>query len=191
MALQYLVLFQLVEPFLFFQIICVLQLEESSRMPFVIRYPKDLPQGERNKNLMMNIDIPALLLDYAQVQTPETMQGKSFRKQLQTNDAPGRKYTYYRYWEHSTNRPAHYGVRSNRYKLIYYYGEGLEMKSAQKETTPPSWEFYDLEKDPKEYTNAINNPNYKTAILELHQALKAEKAYYEDELVAVPAIEFK
>lgn len=168
-----------------------MMLEESSRMPFVIRYPKDLPQGERNKNLMMNIDIPALLLDYAQVQTPETMQGKSFRKQLQTNDAPGRKYTYYRYWEHSTNRPAHYGVRSNRYKLIYYYGEGLGMKSAQKETTPPSWEFYDLEKDPKEYTNAINDPNYKTDILELHQALKAEKAYYEDELVAVPAIEFK
>ena len=39
-----------------------MMLEESSRMPFVIRYPKDLPQGERNKNLMMNIDIPALLL---------------------------------------------------------------------------------------------------------------------------------
>ena len=65
------------------------------------------------------------------------------------------------------------------------------MKSAQKETTPPSWEFYEIEKDPKEHTNAINDPNYKTAILELHQALKAEKTYYEDELVAVPAIEFK
>jgi arylsulfatase A-like enzyme len=165
-----------------------MMLEESSRMPFVIRYPKDLPQGKRNKNLLMNIDIPALLLDYAQADAPNSMQGKSFRKQLQKENVEGRKYTYYRYWEHSVKRPAHFGVRSDRYKLIYYYGQPLGMKSAQKETSPPTWEFYDLQADPKEVKNAINDPKYSEAIREMHQALKAQKAYYEDELLPVPEL---
>lgn len=167
-----------------------MMLEESSRMPFVIRYPNDLPQGERNQNLMMNIDIPALLLDYAQIPAPKSMQGKSFRKQLQTKEDIGRKYTYYRYWEHSTNRPAHYGIRSNRYKLIYYYGQPLGMKSAQKQPTKPSWEFYDLQRDPKERVNAFKNPDYKQIIQKMHRALKKEKSFYEDSSVAVPDLIF-
>jgi arylsulfatase A-like enzyme len=165
-----------------------MMLEESARMPFVVRYPKDLPQGERNTSLLMNIDIPALILDYAQVNQPDAMQGKSFRTLLKNPETPGREYTYYRYWEHSPDRPAHFGVRSQRYKLIYYYGEPLGMKSASKEATTPTWEFYDLLEDPKESINQFNNPNYKTIIEKMHQALKTEKAYYEDHAVVVPEL---
>lgn len=167
-----------------------MMLEESSRMPFVIRYPKDLPQGKRNNSLLMNIDIPALILDYAQVKLPEIMQGKSFRAQLRDPSLQGREYTYYRYWEHSPDRPAHFGVRSNRYKLIYYYGQALDMKSANPKSTTPSWEFYDLATDPKEQINHMNNPDYRKAIEQMHQALIDEKAYYEDHSVAVPDLWF-
>jgi arylsulfatase A-like enzyme len=167
-----------------------MMLEESSRMPFVIRYPKDLPQGKRNNSLLMNIDIPALILDYAQVKLPEIMQGKSFRAQLRDPSLQGREYTYYRYWEHSPDRPAHFGVRSHRYKLIYYYGQALDMKSANPKSTPPSWEFYDLATDPNEQINHINNPDYHKAIEQMHQALIDEKAYYEDHSVAVPDLWF-
>ena len=167
-----------------------MMLEESSRMPFVIRYPKDLPQGRRNNSLLMNIDIPALILDYAQVTSPTIMQGKSFRAQLRDPGLQGREYTYYRYWEHSPDRPAHFGVRSHRYKLIYYYGQALDMKSANPKSTPPSWEFYDLATDPKEQTNHMNNPDYRKAIEQMHKALIDEKAYYEDHLIAVPDLWF-
>ena len=157
-----------------------MMLEESSRMPFVIRYPKELPKNKRNNALLMNIDIPALLLDFAQVQLPKHIQGKSFRELLIDDELQGRKYTYYRYWEHSPKRPAHFGVRSKRYKLIHYYGKPLGMKSADKQVTVPSWEFYDLEKDPEERSNLFNDPNYKKEITLMHAALVKEKAYYED-----------
>lgn len=167
-----------------------MMLEESSRMPFVIRYPKDLPQGQRNESLLMNIDIPVLILDYAQVALPATMQGQSFRAQLRDSSMQGRAYTYYRYWEHSPDRPAHFGVRSHRYKLIYYYGQALGMKSASQKSTLPSWEFYDLATDPQEQTNQMNNPDYRKAIEQMHQALIDEKAYYEDHSVAIPDLWF-
>ncbi len=162
--------------------------EESSRMPFVVRYPKDLPQGTRNQNLLMNIDISALLLDYANVSVPSDVQGTSFRNLLQKENALGRKYVYYRYWEHSQDRPAHFGIRSDRYKLIYYYGQPLGMKSAQQESTPPSWEFYDLKLDPKELKNQFKNPEYKAIIEEMHHDLIQQKEFYDDTLVDVPEI---
>jgi len=167
-----------------------MMLEESSRMPFVIRYPKDLPKGTRNNSLLMNIDIPALILDYAEVQKPEQMQGVSFRSLLKNDQQQGRKYTYYRYWEHSPDRPAHFGVRSSRYKLIHYYGKPLGMKSANAQTTPASWEFYDLETDPYEQKNVFNDPSYKDLIEEMHLVLKSEKAFYQDHQTEVPELVF-
>lgn len=167
-----------------------MMLEQSSRMPFVIRYPRDLPQGTRNESLLMNIDIPALLLDYAQVKRPEQMQGESFRSLLKDDKLEGRPYTYYRYWEHSPDRPAHFGIRSSRYKLIYYYGKPLGMKSANVQATPPSWEFYDLETDPNELKNVFNEPSYQDLIVKMHASLINEKAFYEDHQTPVPDLEF-
>jgi len=167
-----------------------MMLEESSRMPFVIRYPKDLPKGTRNNSLLMNIDIPVLILDFAEVQKPEQMQGVSFRSLLKNDQQQGRKYTYYRYWEHSPDRPAHFGVRSSRYKLIHYYGKPLGMKSANAQTTPASWEFYDLETDPYEQKNVFNDPSYKDLIEEMHLVLKSEKAFYQDHQTEVPELVF-
>ena len=57
-------------------------LEESARMPFVIRYPKEIPAGKRIKDIILNIDFPSLLLDYANIPQPDGFQGKSFRKNL-------------------------------------------------------------------------------------------------------------
>ena len=43
--------------------------EESLRMPFVIRYPKEIPAGTRNKDIILNVDFASLLADYAGVKT--------------------------------------------------------------------------------------------------------------------------
>ena len=77
--------------------------EEPLRMPFVIRYPKEIPAGTRNKDIILNTDFAAMLADYAHVKTPNKSQGQSFRDNLAGNTPENwRKDMYYRYWTHHT-----------------------------------------------------------------------------------------
>lgn len=150
--------------------------EESIHMPFVIRYPKEIPAGTRNKDIVENVDFSALFADYAGIDYPQDMQGRSFRENLKGNTpANWRKYGYYRYWLHSVDRPAHFGLRGGRYKLAFFYGQPLDIKGAQKQTTVPAWEFYDLQKDPQELHNAINDPGYQDIISQMKIELKKKR----------------
>ncbi|QCX36940.1 sulfatase [Aureibaculum algae] len=143
--------------------------EESIHMPFVIRYPKEIPAGARNSDLIENADFSALFADYAGLEYPETMQGHSFRENLKGNTPKDwRKYGYYRYWDHSIDRPGHFGIRGQRYKLAFYYGNGLKENGYTKENQPKKyWDFFDLEKDPKETHNAYNDAEYQEIIKEM------------------------
>ncbi len=159
-------------------------LEESARMPFVIRYPNEIPAGKRVKDIILNIDFPSLLLDYARVPQPDQFQGESFRKNLlmETPDH-WRDKMYYRYYAHSLNRPAHLGIRTDRHKLIFYYGLSLGLKGTYtNQATPPAWEFYDLENDPLELKNQYQNPKYKNIIQLLKKDLVDLRANYGDAL---------
>lgn len=159
-------------------------LEESARMPFVIRYPNEIPAGKRVKDIILNIDFPSLLLDYAGVPQPDQFQGESFRKNLlmETPDH-WRDKMYYRYYAHSLNRPAHLGIRTDRHKLIFYYGLSLGLKGTYtNQATPPAWEFYDLENDPLELKNQYQNPKYKNIIQLLKKDLVDLRANYGDAL---------
>ena len=139
--------------------------EESLRMPFVIRYPEEISGGIRNSDIILNIDFSALLADYAGVQIPNEMQGTSFRNNLKGHTASNwRKSMYYRYWLHRTERPGHFGIRNERHKLAFFYGQPLGMKGAMKTATVPAWEFYDLEKDPHENHNAYKDDEYASII---------------------------
>ncbi len=151
--------------------------EESSRMPFVIRYPKEIKGGTRFNDIVLNIDFPALFADYAGIPKPGFIQGSSFRTNLEgKTPATWRKSMYYRYWEHSPDRPGHFGIRNDTYKLIFYYGQPLGMKGASRETTQPAWEFYDIRKDPRELHNAINDKQYASVIGKMKAELKKQKA---------------
>jgi len=155
--------------------------EESLRMPFVIRYPKEIRGGQRIDDIILNIDFPALLTDYAGVIRPDYIQGQSFRENLKGNTAPDwRKQMYYRYWLHQPERPAHFGIRNERYKLAFFYGQDLNKKGTSKVTTAPAWEFFDLEEDPKELRNAIADPKYRSIIIEMKLALVEERKKYGD-----------
>lgn len=147
--------------------------EESVHMPFVIRYPQEIPAGTRNKDIIENVDFSALFADYAGATYPETMQGRSFRENLKGN-TPGdwRKYGYYRYWEHQTIRPGHFGIRGERYKLAFFYGNGFKAnKFEEGEETGRYWDFFDLEKDPNELHNAYNVSQYKEIIAQMKQEI--------------------
>ena len=155
--------------------------EESLRMPFVIRYPKEIPAGKRLDDIILNIDFSALFADYAGVKLPASFQGRSFRQNLM-GKTPGdwRKTAYYRYWQHYPIRPAHFGIRNKRYKLIFFYGTELDMTGSSDESTAPAWEFYDLKKDPHEDHNAYHDPEYAEIIKEMKQELKRQRALYGD-----------
>lgn len=155
--------------------------EESLRMPFVIRYPKEIKGGQRIDDIILNIDFPALLADYAGVKDVGYFQGESFRENLKGDTPPSwRKQMYYRYWLHHPDRPAHFGLRNERYKLVFFYGQGLDKYGTSKEGSLPAWEFYDLLKDPHELHNAINDEEYKPVIEEMKIQLSLEKKKYND-----------
>ena len=142
--------------------------EEAIRMPFVIRYPDEIEAGSINNDLILNLDFPSLFLDYAGVSTPEYMQGRSFRNNLKgETPADWRRDFYYRYWLHLEVRPAHYGIRNDRYKLAFFYGLPLDMPGSDNHATPPMWEFYDLLEDPAEMQNAYQDPKYEKIISDL------------------------
>lgn len=146
--------------------------EESMRMPFVIRYPKEIKGGTRIDDIILNIDFPALFADYAKIKKPTFIQGESFRENLKGDSSKEwRKSMYYRYWLHETNRPGHFGIRNERYKLVFFHGQNLNMKGADRENTEPAWEFFDLEKDPNELNNAYNNLKYSAIISEMKEEL--------------------
>jgi len=137
--------------------------EESLRMPFLIRYPGGIRAKSVNRDIVLNIDFAPMFLDYAGEPTPKEMQGRSFRPLLAGHTPKDwRKAMYYRYWMHLADHgiPAHYGIRTTRYKLIYYYGKPLGSAGALPKETPPEWELFDLEKDPHEMNSLYGDPKY-------------------------------
>jgi len=155
--------------------------DESLRMPFVIRYPKEIPAGKRLDDIILNIDFPALFADYAGVDLPSSMQGKSFRENLKGQTPQDwRTSAYYRYWQHYPVRPGHFGIRNAHYKLAFFYGQSLDMTGSSKEITAPAWEFYDMEKDPKENHNAYNDPEYAEIIKEMKIELQKQREIFGD-----------
>ena len=72
---------------------------------------------------------------------------------------------------HHPDRPAHLGIRTEKYKLILFYGNGLGKNGADKTNSPVSWELYDLKNDPQEHRNLYDDPSYKTLLKELKQEL--------------------
>lgn len=158
-----------------------LMYEESLRMPFVIRYPKEIKGGQRINDIILNIDFAALMADYAGIKKPDYIQGRSFRENVKGNTLKDwRNQMYYRYWLHHPDRPAHFGIRSARYKLVFFYGQNLGMKGTSKKTTLPDWEFYDLEQDPNELHNAYDESDYQKLIVEMKSALVKERQKYGD-----------
>lgn len=149
--------------------------EESIHMPFVIRYPKEVRAGARNKDLIENVDFSALFADYADIAYPESMQGSSFRENLKGNTPDDwRDYSYYRYWDHSKKRPGHFGIRGKRFKLAFFYGNGLKANQyAPGEEPTQFWDFYDLQEDPNELYNAYKDPKYQDIIAQMKTEILA------------------
>ncbi|MBO1004381.1 sulfatase family protein [Pseudogracilibacillus auburnensis] len=149
--------------------------EESLRMPFIVRYPNVIKPGTVTEDFALNVDFPETFLDFAGIEIPEIMQGRSLRPVMEGNTPEDwQDSMYYRYWEHLSKEhrvQAHYGIRTKDYKLIYYYGEALGNKDAMDEPRTPEWELFDLRKDPYEMNNVYHDPEYEDEIRLLKKEL--------------------
>ncbi|MGC4053423.1 MAG: sulfatase [Paludibaculum sp.] len=157
--------------------------EEALRMPCLIRYPKEI-QHSINRDMILNLDFAETFLDFAGIPAPPDMQGRSFRQNLRGKTSKDwRQSMYYRYWMHLAdhNVAAHYGVRTERYKLIYYYGKALGTSGSIDKDTPPEWELFDLLKDPRELNNVYADPAYQKAVVELKATLDRMQKEFGDQ----------
>ena len=145
--------------------------EESARMPLLVRYPSSINAGQNCDAIIENVDFAPTLLDFARASIPKSVQGRSFRELLETGNEPKdwKKAAYYRYWmqmAHHDN-PAHIGMRTKRYKLIYFYGCNYQGEYQ----TPAGWELYDMVNDPQETQNIYHNPKHAKLVASLKQWL--------------------
>ncbi len=146
--------------------------EESLRTPLIVRWPGVVEPGSVRDEFVSNLDLAETFLDIAGVEVPEDMQGRSFKSMLAGADAPKdwRKTFYYHYYEfpgaHSVAR--HYGVRTDRYKLINYYRRG-------------EWELFDLQEDPHEMNSVYDKPKYEDVQKELKEELERLRKHYKDD----------
>jgi arylsulfatase A-like enzyme len=159
--------------------------EESLRMPFVLCYPRRLAAGQVFTDMVTNVDMAQTILDAADVEQHPRMQGRSFWPDLLGEpQQPPAKGVYYRYWEHDDKfhrAPAHYGYRTERYKIIYFYNDGLGIPGTGMFTYPPEWELYDMHEDPDEMNNVYDDPAYAEIREELKARMWLEQARLGDE----------
>jgi len=155
--------------------------EESIQMPMVARLPGVIPAGTTSENLFLNVDIAPTLLDMAGVETPDYMEGESFKEGLETPDADaGRDAIYYRYWLHMAHHfiPAHYGIRTKTHKLAFFYGLPLDGTGSIPAPTFPYFELYDVSSDPLEMENLYPSEEHA----ELRERLKTELLALKEEV---------
>ena len=185
--------------------------EEAMRMPFLVRYPKLIEAGISTDAIINNTDYAPTIIELAGGTTPDYMQGHSFKEVLETGEEPTywQNETYYRYWMHMAHahaNPAHFGIRTKDYKLIFFYGcdyikrfqdsDWPDNKSLPFTTkrpleywTPPAWELYDLKNDPFEMNNLFGQPGYEGITKELKIKLKALREKFNETDEAYPHIQ--
>lgn len=175
--------------------------EESLRTPLLIAYPGHIQPGTVCNKLVQNIDYAPTFLDLAGVSKPKELPGRSLTPLFKAGDKVKgwRNSIYYHYYDYPTYHMVrkHDGVRTDRYKLIHFYGAGgLDAVKENKYQRQPGTrehgcmtyltslgyfepkdsavnynELYDLQADPHELNNLYGKPGYEKITKQLQKQL--------------------
>mgnify|MGYP003308802210 CR=1 FL=1 len=133
--------------------------EEALRTPLIVSWPGHIEAGTSTDAMIQNIDYAPTILDMAGVRTPEDMDGTSFKDIMLTGRIPSdwRKQIYYQYYDFPAvgSVRQHYGIRTERYKLIHWKDDAAGGLPAIDE-----WELFDLASDPEEVHNVFDDEGY-------------------------------
>jgi arylsulfatase A-like enzyme len=144
--------------------------DESFKTPLLIKWPNVIKAGSKNSQMVQNLDFAQTFLDAAGVKAPADMQGESLVPIFKGKGQNFRDAAYYHYYEypgqHTVKR--HYGLVTEKYKLVHYYYDVDE------------WELYDRLNDKNEMKNVYNDPKYTKIKAELHKKLAALRVKYKD-----------
>ena len=153
--------------------------EDSLRMPLMVRWPAAIPAGATTEAMALNLDFAPTFLEAAGLPVPVDMQGRSLVPVLRGQKPAGwRTSMYYRYYhdpgDHNTR--AHYGVRTQTHKLIYFWKKD-------------QWELFDLVNDPHELHNLYGLPGHeavtaalKTELARLKKSLRDDDQFANEQL---------
>lgn len=175
--------------------------EESLRTPLLIAYPGHIQPGTVCNKLVQNIDYAPTFLDLAGISKPKELPGRSLTPLFKAGDKVKvwRSSIYYHYYDYPTYHMVrkHDGVRTDRYKLIHFYGAGgLDAVKENKYQRQPGTrehgcmtyltslgyfepkdsavnynELYDLQADPHELNNLYGKPGYEKITKQLQKQL--------------------
>ena len=126
--------------------------EQSLRIPFIVYDPRSKAKGIVSDKMVLNIDVAPTLLDLAGIEVPSTMDGKSLKSLIDGDKSFERKHFFFEHFVSPTSPiyiPRNDGVRTKNTKYVRW----LDLE-------PIVEEFYDLENDPMERTNLINDSKY-------------------------------
>ena len=146
--------------------------EESFRTPLIMRLPEGYTRKGDVDELVQNIDYAPTFLELAGVEVPADIQGVSLVPLLEgKHPKRWRKSLYYHYYEYPAEHDVrrHYGLRTDRYKLIHFYGHDVN-----------AWELYDLKNDPHEMHNLYGQPGMERLQRQLHKRLEELQIQYDD-----------
>ncbi len=142
--------------------------EVSSRVPLLMQWPGHIQPHTTSSALVQNIDFAPTLLAAAGVQAPKPMHGVSLLPLFAPTPEKWQRDLYYHFYEnpgfHGVAR--HYGVRTERYKLVYYYQND-------------EWELFDLQSDPGDQVNLYGKPGYDDITRDLRERLQALRTEYQ------------
>jgi arylsulfatase A-like enzyme len=140
--------------------------EPSIRVPLLVRYPPLVKPGTVIKEMVLNIDLAPSVLDLCHAPALPKSHGKSWKPLLTGEKTSWRKSWYYEYnyEKQFPYTPNVRGVRTERWKYVHYpVGDGTDDRHKA--------ELYDLENDPEERYNLIDDPRYASVLEELKQEL--------------------
>jgi arylsulfatase A-like enzyme len=144
--------------------------DESFKTPLLVKWPGVIQPKSVNTQMVQNLDFAQTLLEVADAEAPDDMQGESLVPLFKGQTEGFRDAVYYHYYEypavHMVKR--HYGIVTEDYKLAHFYYDIDE------------WELYDRKKDKQEMTNVYNDPEYAEVVKELKQKLTVLRAKYLD-----------
>lgn len=154
--------------------------EESLSTPLVMHLPKGLERRGIIDEMVQNIDYAPTFLELAGVPVPADIQGvslvpllkgKAASKQDKQKIKHWRNAIYYHYYEYPAEHDVrrHYGIRTDRYKLIHFYGHDVN-----------SWELFDLKNDPHEMHNLYGQPGMERLQRDMHHRLELLQIQYDD-----------